>query len=119
MGIQPSRSQVEPLIDLEHDDLRPVADIAEKRTGKRPPPGCIWRWRRKGCRGVHLECYLYAGVWHTTEKAFSAFILGQTAAAVDACRAAGRTTDRSPTTLQRLKDAGLLSNEPTVEHMRE
>ena len=97
------------LIDLEHDELRPVADICYRKTGKRPAPQCVWRWRVKGCRGVRLECYLIQGIWQTTEAAFAAFIRGQTQAAIDSCEAEGHATgERTSATQRRLQSAGLI-----------
>lgn len=95
-------------IDLEHDDLRPVAVIAKERTGKRPPPGTVWRWRLKGCRGEKLECYLVNGTWCTTKAAFADFIRRQTDAANAACTAEGVSSERDEATTRRLKAAGLL-----------
>ena len=73
-----------PLIDLEADDLRPVATVARDRTGKRPSPASIWRWIHKGNRGGKLEAVFLTGVWHTTAAAFADFIRRQTAAALGA-----------------------------------
>lgn len=96
-------------IDLEHDELRPVGEICERKTGRRPSPQCVWRWRIKGCRGVKLECVLLQGVWQTTEAAFAAFIRGQTQAAVDACTAADQEpVERDAAKTRRLKAAGLI-----------
>ena len=102
-------SLVGSLIDLEHDEIRPVADICERKTGRRPAPQCVWRWRIKGCRGVRLECVLLQGIWQTTEAAFAAFIRGQTQTAVDSCTAAGHESEsRTPAKESRLKSAGLI-----------
>ena len=93
-------SLVGSLIDLEHDEIRPVADICERKTGRR---------RITGCRGVRLECVLLQGIWQTTEAAFAAFIRGQTQSAVDSCTAAGHESEsRTPAKESRLKSAGLI-----------
>lgn len=98
-----------PLIDLENDELRPVADICQNRTGRRPSPQCVWRWRIRGCRGVRLTCVFLQGKWQTTDAAFAEFIRGQTQAANDACTAADRmqSDERDPATERRLQAAGL------------
>jgi hypothetical protein len=80
--------------------LRPIAKIAESRTGKRPAPATIWRWLRKGVRGVKLNGVLLGGSWLTTEADFDAFIEQQTAAAL--APAMETATD------EELKAAGLL-----------
>ena len=106
------------LIDLEKDKLEKVAQIYFRLTGKRLNPQKLWRWRLKGCRGVKLEAVLLEGVWHTTAKAFAAFVRGQTEAANDACHADVRSTDRDSVTERRLRKAGLLdqsSSAPKVE----
>ena len=98
----------ESLIDLEHDDLRPVSVIAKERTGRRPSPGTVWRWRLKGCHGAKLEAVLVNGCWCTTKAAFANFIRRQTDAANAACTAEGVSTERDEMTERRLKAAGLL-----------
>lgn len=115
------------LIDLEHDELHPVARLIHQRTGKRSPPQQIWRYRVKGCRGVKLECVLVGSTWHTTKKAWAAFVAGQTAAAESECTAAGHeageraagheAAERDPATERRLRKAGLIaeSAEPAPE----
>ncbi|MEX1229496.1 MAG: DUF1580 domain-containing protein [Planctomycetaceae bacterium] len=100
--------RTESLIDLENDHLRPVAEIAKERTGKRPPPGTVWRWRLKGCHGAKLEAVLVNGCWCTTKAAFADFIRRQTDAANAACTAEGVSHERDEATERRLKAAGLL-----------
>lgn len=73
-------------IDLDRDSLKPVSSICEQRTGKRAAPSKVWRWRIKGVRGVKLEAVLINECWHATNKAFSDFIRGQTAAATSASK---------------------------------
>ena len=62
----------------------------------------------KGCRGVKLETVLLLGVWHTTSKAFSAFINGQTKAAAKTCHIEAASDDRDAITARRLRAEGLL-----------
>lgn len=68
------------LIDLESDTLVPVTELAKRRLGRRIPPASVWRWVRKGCRGVKLEAVHVRGIWHSTDAAFADFIRRQTAA---------------------------------------
>ena len=103
-----SSTRPESLFDLEHDDLRPVSAIAKERTGKRPSPGTVWRWRLKGCHGAKLEAVLVHGCWCTTKAAFADFIRRQSDAANAACTAEGVSTERDDATERRLKAAGLL-----------
>ncbi|MEX1230833.1 MAG: DUF1580 domain-containing protein [Planctomycetaceae bacterium] len=103
-----SAIRTELLIDLEHDDLRPVTVIAKERTGRRPSPGTVWRWRLKGCRGAKLESVLVNGCWCTTVAAFARFVRDQTDAANAACTAADISTERDEATTRRLKAAGLI-----------
>ena len=96
------------IIDLENDDLGPVSDISFQITGKRPSSPTKYRWRVHGCRGVRLEQVLISGVWHTTVKAFVAFIRGQTQAANNARVAETGSNERDAATKRRLQAAGLL-----------
>lgn len=105
----PESNTCAPQIDLEHDQLLPVAEACRRVTGKPASPQKIWRWRLKGCRGVKLEAVLLSGVWHTTSKAFAAFIRGQTQAAIEASAAEAGQEERGTVTERRLRAAGLLS----------
>ena len=104
----PESGRPEPLIDLEHDELKPISEICFRLTGRRPSPQTKWRWRRDGCYGVKLEAVRFAGAWCTTTKAFAAFISGQTQAANKACTAESGSTERDAATERRLRAAGLL-----------
>lgn len=97
------------LIDLENDELRPVGDICKKKTGKRPSPQCIWRWRKSGVRGCKLEAVFLQGTWQTSEAAFAAFIRGQTANFAGAyAPGTQELATRDEATTRRLEAAGLL-----------
>lgn len=94
--------------DLENDTLTPVAILAETRTGRRPCPATIWRWRVKGCHGVKLQAVLVGSRWCTTSAAFAEFIRAQTVA-----RDATREEDCAPREREaemtrRLQAAGIL-----------
>ena len=94
-------------IDLERDELTPVAAIFKARTGKRLSPPTLWRWLRKGCHGVKLEAVPVNGVWCSTPKAFAAFLEEQAAARLaDRPQPDFFTRDENKT--RRLKAAGLL-----------
>ena len=60
--------------------LRPIPQQAERLTGKRPSPATVWRWLRKGCRGVKLNALMLGGQWLCTEDDFREFLRGQTEA---------------------------------------
>lgn len=95
-------------IDVENDDLIAVTAEAKRRTGKRPSPATVWRWVKKGVRGVRLEAVQLFGAWHTTRAAFGRFIAAQTAAALPIADSDDAPADRSPETAAKLKAAGLL-----------
>lgn len=59
------------------DDLKPAAALLAKRLGRRINPATMWRWHRKGCRGVKLECLRVGGILQTSDAAVTAFIVGQ------------------------------------------
>ncbi len=87
---------------LSHDEiLRPIAKVAERRTGKRPSPATTHRWRLKGVRGVKLNAVLLGGSWLCTEQDFDRFIEEQTAAALAPSAPQTATDDE-------LRAAGLL-----------
>jgi hypothetical protein len=78
-------------------ELRPVGEIAEAVTGRRPSPAAQWRWLHQGvCGGaVKLSAQRHAGRWLCTREAFEDFIAKQTSAALatpgDAPVESGRT----------------------------
>ena len=43
------------MIDVERDELVPVRIIVKQRLGKAISAATLWRWVRKGCRGVRLD----------------------------------------------------------------
>jgi len=100
-------TQTPPAIDPQTDDLIPVRAIARQRLGRTISPCTVWRWLRRGARGVRLDAVQVCGVWHTTPEAFSRFIAGQTAVALGA-DAPATIQPRSPEKTAKLKAAGLL-----------
>lgn len=97
------------VIDLERDELTPVAPLVERTCGRRISPPTLWRWRVQGVRGVKLECYLIAGKWCTTSAALAEFIRASSAAATpQAPPLEGDARERLPKTERRLRERGLL-----------
>jgi hypothetical protein len=108
---RPPKSNSTGLIDLEHDDLRPVAAIVRARLGKRVNPSTIWRWRLHGVAGVRLECVYVAGIWCSTEAAFGEFIR-QTSQAKGAPVSSGsNATRRRQVARKQAIAAGLVEDE--------
>lgn len=95
-------------LDLENDELVPVATIFKARTGKRLNPPTLWRWLRKGCHGVMLEAVPVNGVWCSTPKAFAAFLEEQTAARLFNKAEVPTAGSRTEQTTRKLHAAGLL-----------
>ena len=62
----------------ENELLKPVPKVAERFTGKRPAPATVWRWLRKGCRGVKLNALMLGGQWLCSEDDFREFLRAQT-----------------------------------------
>jgi hypothetical protein len=65
-------------------ELRPIGEIAEAVTGRRPSPAAQWRWLHQGFFNgtVKLAAQRHAGMWLTTRADFERFIAEQTAAAL-------------------------------------
>ena len=63
-------------------DEKPLT-LAEAATcfPKRPNPATLWRWRKKGVRGVKLETVLIGGRRYVSRTALRQFIEAVTAAA--------------------------------------
>lgn len=83
---------------LKQGPLRPIADIAERRTGHRPVRQTGWRW-------IHAEEPLRAvfvrGRWMTTEAAFDDFLQRRSEAQLRPRSAGSDDADD-------LKEAGLI-----------
>lgn len=74
-------------------------------------PSTIWRWYRKGVRGVRLETIVIGGKRLTSSEALGRFAAASTAASELASTtdaALATPSERDPSTTQRLKAAGLL-----------
>jgi hypothetical protein len=103
----PSQSTPTLSIDPKSDDLRPVAELVKQLTGRRPSPASVWRWTQKGTRRAgKLPAIRVFGQQHTTREALLQWLQTdnvQSASTADDC-----SSERSPETESRLKDAGLL-----------
>lgn len=64
-------------IDPLNGDLRPVAEIAERITGRRPSAVTCFRWRTIGVYGAKLECIPGGKTWLTSPRAFADFLRQQ------------------------------------------
>ena len=92
-------------IDIETDDVRPVAELMKQLTGRRPSPPTVWRWCERGTKrqGVLPSVSIF-GSRHTTREALQEWL----------SRGSGPTppspepAERSEATSRRLKAAGLL-----------
>ncbi|MEZ5398001.1 MAG: DUF1580 domain-containing protein [Bryobacterales bacterium] len=99
-------------IDLERDELVPLAKLIECRLGHRPSPATLWRWRLKGVRigdkRIRLECVRVGGVWYSTLGAWAAFIAAQTKATTAREMSDLPNPMRTPEIECQLRDQGLL-----------
>lgn len=100
----------EALIDLETDELTPVAELCRKRLGRSISPATRWRWIKRGVRGgIRLEAVLVNGQWMTTPAAFAQFLREQTAAALRLPDVGDDSpAERPKATERKLRAAGLL-----------
>lgn len=95
-------------INLEIDELHPVAQIAEEILGKRPSPSTTWRMHLKGVNGARLEVVRAGSRLMTTRAAFADFLRRQTANRQPAPLESDAPAERSPATQKKLAAAGLL-----------
>lgn len=71
------------------DELRPVREVIEARTGKKLSDSTLWRWREVGVNGVRLKCVPAGKTWLTTAAMFAAFVQGQAEAREELAARAG------------------------------
>ena len=57
-----------------------AAKRVPKINGKQVHSSTVWRWARKGCRGVKLECRLLGGRFITSVEALDRFFEAQATA---------------------------------------
>lgn len=94
------------MIDPSKDKLLSLKEIS-KNLPRCPSPACLWRWHKKGIRGIRLETILVGGRRYTTANAWSDFI-EKTTLASDKKDVFEPETERSVETKERLVDSGLL-----------
>ena len=61
------------MIDSESEDLLRVPSEAAKHIPGRPNASTIWRWHRRGVRGVRLETIVVGGRRYTSRAALQRF----------------------------------------------
>lgn len=89
--------------------LRPVRDVAEEQTGRRPSPPCQHRWIHVGCRGIKLHAVYLHGKWLCSVEDFLAFLEARSADRLSRGKSAAQEpTERDEATAKRLQGAGLL-----------
>lgn len=76
-----------------------AAAILPMFNGKRPHTSTVWRWARKGCRGVRLESLRLGGRFVTSVQALERF--GQALAEADNLPQASVRKPATPTAKQR------------------
>ncbi len=91
-------------LNLESDEVRPVAEVCQRLTGKRPSPATIWRWIRRGCRGQQLDAVQVQGQWQTTTAEFARFVRAKS----QPLAPTQKPSERDAATEKRLNAAGLL-----------
>ena len=69
------------MIDIDNEDLIRVPTEATKYIPGRPNPATVWRWYKRGVRGVRLETAVVGGRRYTSRQAIQRFIDRCTAAA--------------------------------------
>jgi hypothetical protein len=90
-------------IDIATDELISLSQAAKCRPTP-PSPATLWRWHRKGIRGIRLETVLIGGKRYTTAEEFAAFCSRVTAAD------SSTTDERSDAVRRRLEVRGLLDD---------
>ncbi|MCH7725651.1 MAG: DUF1580 domain-containing protein [Planctomycetes bacterium] len=95
-------------IDSFQDELIPLSHIARSLPNQ-PSPACLWRWHRRGVKGVRLETIVVGGRRYTTRAAWEEFVRRTTAEAdrENADESTGRTKENR----RKLTDAGLLCSD--------
>jgi hypothetical protein len=67
-------------IDIAVEDLLPLNQAARVLPG-RPHISTLWRWHRRGIRGIRLETAVVGGTRYTSRQALQRFVDRTTAAA--------------------------------------
>ncbi len=98
-------------IDILKEKLLTLEQAARFFPG-RVAPSTIWRWHRKGVRGVRLETIVIGGKRFTSAQALERFAAASTAASEPSSItdvAVATAQGRDPSTTRRLKAVGLLT----------
>ena len=66
-------------IDIHSEKLWLLKDAA-KRLPSRPHVSTLWRWHKRGCRGIRLETVVIGGQRYTSDEAMQRFVDRTTAA---------------------------------------
>ena len=88
-----------------HRHPDPLSQLA-RRLPRKPSPATLWRWHKKGVKGVRLEVVSVGGRTYTTEAAFREFVRRQTE--VTAAAPAEIPAERPPALVRRMEKAGLI-----------
>ena len=67
------------MIDIHTETLRLLKDVANQLPN-RPHVSTLWRWHKRGCRGIRLETVVIGGQRYTSDEALRRFVDRTTAA---------------------------------------
>jgi hypothetical protein len=109
-------------VDPGSDELRPVVELFNALTGKRPSPATVWRICTRGNkRAGKLPALKVLGAWHSTRPTLLQWL--QAGADRSVRGVEGRSTKRVASTEKRLREAGLIGpilakhNTPAAERL--
>ena len=97
-------------VDIHKEKLLTLAEAAHSLPGH-VAPSTLWRWHKKGIRGIRLESVLIGGKRLVSVESLTRFAEALTAASEPTSTVLDPTaapTDRDESTQRKLKDAGLL-----------
>lgn len=102
---------------LQNERVLTFAEAAKalpRVNGKRPHTSTLWRWARKGCRGVYLEVRRFGGRYVTSIEALDRF--GEQLAAADRLEPLKQrvTPDRPTTRTPAQKEKDVMAAEKTL-----
>jgi|694.fasta_scaffold00110_89 hypothetical protein len=85
--------------------LRPIARSFELLTGNRPSPPTIWRWKKRGCKGVSLPFIQVGGVAMISVRDAKNWLQAVTEASRGATRRSAKSSSaRAQRAAQQLSD---------------
>ena len=61
------------MFDFQTEETIPIAELP-KQLPSRPHISTVWRWIKRGCRGVRLETVLIGGKRFTSKEAVDRFV---------------------------------------------